>query len=1428
MQIGPQVPGVERSFGTAPTMDTERQAPFRTARNWTPSHIEIFGHSIDVDIPTGNLIISTTEVGYPYYNLSLGISRKYDAQEQHMQLSYLRNYPNVDPKPHWFGNWQFAYEADVDEVWLNTYPEIHVTSGVGANGLFEIRHPDFQRNLKDAHSTEELLRSYGIPGRTLAELSWKFTENDFLLRTLRGPFQILTGHFREETLVDSIHAQLWLFNPVSGSAFRISSEYFYNIQGAEYRDVGFPLIVTRVVDALGHGIELKPSPSGPPYTKYVLSDRSGREFYLDLDQELTFLDGLNPGGRVRKHLVSKVTDATKGVYNQFHYKYNAENLLEEIMFPSTIGNRYVRYHYEDPNRPGILTSIENSYGEKVQFRYAEDPTDNDERLNPRLKIREIVDPEGNTFEYEYDRAGSEVTATISKNGNIDRNVKYTYLRDIGNTKQRYVNSTEIEVRRGYATDSGGNVVPRQPAYPQIVRSRTEYTKDGRFNIEKEIDPLGRTVRFEYYEFNQIKKSWDFDDHWTEYSYDIPDNPSGGNPRRYDLRLLKRENILRAIDASSSSRAFVETVGAISKEYEYDRYDSDNAPDISDHGKQSTHRVFKEIDERRKIWTHIYDDVTNHNPLSPTLLESPLHFKTKYTYNNRGERETVTDPENNTHTYKYNNQGQLEEYTDPNRQKVALTYYADGNWLKTIEDQLSKVTQFVREADGRLRSVIDPVQDRIDYNYYKNDRLHKIICHRPAIPQNPADPKSPSLITPYQDIETEFRYSPLGGMTVLKNPKGLELLVDYDEAGRTYHWYHNIANPKQTKFIHDEAGQLERLVDRKGKSTVYTRFNSGFVKTIQYPDWSDGTSNIRGKLVEYKKYDHFGRVLSAVDSEIPGSKDLMYDEAGNLLVQREPVNFEIAFEYDDDNRLWHIKDSNGVVDLEATLDGLARPSYLRDSAALDGSLTWEYTYTKQVGPRLRVLNLFGISLPAVNLTSEYDYDEKGRITMLEHRPSNRPQNVIFRQDCQYRDDDLIQKITGSDADSFLYDGLKQLIFEAATGRFADYDQAGNRLHHLDLVATPNPPLNIYNDLNQLEKEVASSLVLAYDENGNLAKSVGAIQTTEFHFDGTDCLRRLKMGQYDIGYVYDFDGKLVERTVKDTIANTVDKTRLYYLLTRPVLVNRNDNPFMLATWDQHGNLLRIRWFQRAGQGAFPNSLFPTCNVFRDPVRLLDSNQRAAAEITYDAWGEILKLVDPDNLFELWGYRGGLLDRLSNLLLFGVRWYFPMTGRWISEDNLMNQFKGDPFQSAYESINNLYAYVGNEPISHVDPTGLIPRAMVPNEVIGNTKLVVNKITGGKFSETELNTLTDLVIDTLSLNPFSDVSFKKALSMGSINPKKIPLLLTPKELNLMDDIFKVLEKKDLLPVERNIVNLGKSEFYRALGEEKILVVSEESLHDF
>ena len=64
-----------------------------------------------------------------------------------------------------------------------------------------------------------------------------------------------------------------------------------------------------------------------------------------------------------------------------------------------------------------------------------------------------------------------------------------------------------------------------------------------------------------------------------------------------------------------------------------------------------------------------------------------------------------------------------------------------------------------------------------------------------------------------------------------------------------------------------------------------------------------------------------------------------------------------------------------------------------------------------------------------------------------------------------------------------------------------------------------------------------------------------------------------------------------------------------------------------------------------------------------------------------------------FQALGFASGLYDPDTKLTRFGVRDYNPNVGRWLQRDPI--KFQGGD--------TNLYAYVGNDPVNYVDPTGL-----------------------------------------------------------------------------------------------------------------------------
>jgi len=80
-----------------------------------------------------------------------------------------------------------------------------------------------------------------------------------------------------------------------------------------------------------------------------------------------------------------------------------------------------------------------------------------------------------------------------------------------------------------------------------------------------------------------------------------------------------------------------------------------------------------------------------------------------------------------------------------------------------------------------------------------------------------------------------------------------------------------------------------------------------------------------------------------------------------------------------------------------------------------------------------------------------------------------------------------------------------------------------------------------------------------------------------------------------------------------------------------------------------------------------------------------------MAYDEWGQVLSDSNPG--FQPFGFAGGLYDPDTRLVRFGARDYDAEAGRWTAKDPIRFD-AGD---------TNLYAYVGGNPTSRIDPYGL-----------------------------------------------------------------------------------------------------------------------------
>ena len=81
-----------------------------------------------------------------------------------------------------------------------------------------------------------------------------------------------------------------------------------------------------------------------------------------------------------------------------------------------------------------------------------------------------------------------------------------------------------------------------------------------------------------------------------------------------------------------------------------------------------------------------------------------------------------------------------------------------------------------------------------------------------------------------------------------------------------------------------------------------------------------------------------------------------------------------------------------------------------------------------------------------------------------------------------------------------------------------------------------------------------------------------------------------------------------------------------------------------------------------------------------------------VDHSATGVVTALGTTSPAWLPFGFAGGMYDHATGFVRFGARDYDPTIGRWISKDPSRFRAKG----------TNLYAYVENDPVNRLDPSG------------------------------------------------------------------------------------------------------------------------------
>jgi len=242
-----------------------------------------------------------------------------------------------------------------------------------------------------------------------------------------------------------------------------------------------------------------------------------------------------------------------------------------------------------------------------------------------------------------------------------------------------------------------------------------------------------------------------------------------------------------------------------------------------------------------------------------------------------------------------------------------------------------------------------------------------------------------------------------------------------------------------------------------------------------------------------------------------------------------------------------------------------------------------------------------------------------------------------------------------------------------------DNNGNRTH----VTTDPEPLQpgglinrplIYSyntQRNRLNSTTGTVNTFGYDNEGQQTTKNGAtygydnahrltsIGTTAYSYDGVGNRLRATRNGVTTRYVYDAAGNLLAE------ANASGAIQKYYIHAKG-----------LAAMVTAGGQLYVYHFDGSGH----------------TVALTDANKAIANTYAYSPYGKVFG--QQETIAQPFKYAGqvGVMDEGNDLYYMRARYYDASVGRFISED-----------PSGFGDGPNLYAYVGGNPITAIDPTGL-----------------------------------------------------------------------------------------------------------------------------
>ncbi|AZZ36482.1 hypothetical protein CIK05_06655 [Bdellovibrio sp. qaytius] len=687
----------------------------------------------------------------------------------------------------------------------------------------------------------------------------------------------------------------------------------------------------------------------------------------------------------------------------------------------------------------------------------------------------------------------------------------------------------------------------------------------------------------------------------------------------------------------------------------------------------------------------------------------------------------------------------------NGNKTTTNFLSETDTITTESprgtDIFTKIDEWERPVSIKLG------QDLATTLTYSNENLTRIAKGKRFV-DYAYDPVTKRLSTVKNALgqNTLFSYDSAGRLTCTEYPNGKKILFEYNAndkligitpAHRPKHSFNfnslelltnylppNLSNDLQTptSYSYNEDKQPLSVVNPDGKSINYNYDpKTGVLTTIDSPE---GTYSYRFNTSS-GEYDD---VVNP--NKLESEKVRLEDGFLQFDVLRMPETFLGFYKA--------IPDLNGRVKKDG-IGGLKdTPMILIDySYGVDEKL--EKVGDEQISYDVFSSRISGTKTTAGSnsITDSYQYNEYGELSTYTVKSGN---TAIYSLNLSY---DLLGKIIkkveaikgNSQTFEYAYDLGGRLIEVKQNGSLKSkysYDLNDNRTSGIVSGQTITASLD-----NQDRLISYNSENFEYNNNGDLISRKNNLtsQSVQYAFNSFGKITSVLMGSKTVEYQMDGYGRRAINSINGTPQNTYlykDQIRL------AGVVGVNGIALQAFGYGSKFHVPDIMVMNNETYRIITDQL----GSVRLVVKVADGS--IVQEMLHDDFGRLLKNTNPG--FQPFGFAGGLYDANTGLVQFGARWYDPQVGRWISKDPV--GFNGGD--------TNLYAYVGGDPMSKIDPTGLADLDLLPWNSPESNNSAQMQLTLDNFSVTAHGT-SSLILDSNGL----PMTASALASMIRANPK-------------------------------------------------------------